>query len=318
MNHKILIFGNGQIGNFYLNYFQQKSIDCQISEANITIPSEIESAISQFQPTVVINTAAVTNLEECSADQIKAFNVNVLGANNVALACDKNNIYFIHFSSGCIFQSIDENDSKKETDTPAPAAYYSWTKVWSENLILFNKSDNFRYLILRPRQPISSQVNPKNMLVKMLTFINFVDTPNTGTVIEDLMDWTHQLIKLQYVGIIHVANSGWSTPYRIGLLLKKHILPQIEINKISKDKLNKSTPNRRVDTVLDVSKLESLGIKVKPYEDRLEEIIINLGENIKTLDRYQLKNILKQTASESKQRTVVNNTWSQLVSGLKI
>jgi len=312
MTDKILIFGDGQIGNFYLNHFSSLSTPASITSADITDVKQISQAINDYQPTVVINTAAKTNLEWCSQNQLLAFQVNVLGAANLAEVCDQNRLYFIHFSSGCIFQSDSSADAKKESDTPAPAAFYSWTKVWSEQMVVFNRSPGFKYLILRPRQPVSSQISPKNMLIKMLTFTKFVDTPNTGTVLEDLMDWSHQLIKLRATGVYHVANSGWSTPYQIGLLLKKHILPDLPVEKISKEELDRLTPNRRVDTILDVSRLQSLGIRVIPYRQRLEEIIISLKDNIKLTPPNRLSEIFAETAASSRQRTVVNQCYSSL------
>jgi len=310
---KILIFGNGQIGNFYLELFKERNIEANIAESDITKKSEVEKAIKNNSPTVVINTAAKTNLEWCSENKLEAFNVNVLGADNIAQVCDENDIYFVHFSSGCIFQSKDENDIKKETDTPDPAAYYAWNKVWSEELIQFEKTKNFCYLILRPRQPISAQVHYKNMLMKLLTFVKFVDTPNTGTVIEDLMDWTLKILEMKPTGILHVANEGWTTPYEIGLLLKKHILPSLEVNKISKEELDELTPNKRVDTILNVDKLKNMGIEVRSYKERLEEIIIDLSNNIKNSDKEYLKEQLDKTVEQSKSRTIVNEVWKDLL-----
>ncbi|MFA6170852.1 MAG: sugar nucleotide-binding protein [Patescibacteria group bacterium] len=313
MNEKILIFGNGQMGNFYKDFFIKKGLGAEIARADITDSAQIISAIEEFNPTVVINTAAITNLEECEKNKLKAFNVNVLGAENVARACDQKGLYFIHLSSGCIFESKDENDARVETDNPAPAVFYSWTKVWSEQMITYRKSPNFRYLILRPRQPVSSQISPKNMLIKFLTFTRYVDTPNTGTVLEDLMEWTYELIKTKPVGVIHVANEGWTTPYEIALMLKKHVLPSLNAGKISKADLDKLTPNRRVDTVLNVEKLKSFGVKVEPFKKRIEEIIIELGKNIKSADKKTLENVLSMTAETSKQRTEVNECWKELL-----
>lgn len=313
-NEKILIFGDGQIGNFYHRYFGSLNVDSQITPANICQPEEIEAAIAKYQPTVVINTAAQTNLEWCATHRLEAFDANVIGADNVAQACDKHKLYFIHFSSGCILASVDEHDAKKETDIPSPVSYYSWTKVWSENLISFKKSPDFKYLILRPRQPVSAQVNYKNMLLKLLTFTKFIDVPNSGTVIEDLMDWTWQLIQKRATGVLNVANSGWTTPYEIGLMLKKHVLPALPVNKITKEELNKLTPEKRVDTILDVSRLESILGPVKPYKFRLEEIIVQLAENFKTADPTEVKHQLELTVEQSKTRTVVNDVWSSLLS----
>lgn len=309
---KVLIFGNGQIGNFYVNYFAGKGDEVRIADADILDYDAVSAAIKEYQPTVVINTAAKTNLEWCGLHRDEAFNVNVLGAANVAKACDEQNVYFIHYSSGCIFSSADGTDAKSETDAPNPASYYGWTKVWSEQIVTFERSANFKCLILRPRQPVSAQVNHKNMLVKMLTFSKFIDTANSGTVIEDLMEWTDQLIDKQVTGVLHVANSGYTTPYTIGQMIKEFILPGLEPEKISKAELDKMTPNTRVDTVLNVDKLESLGIAVKPYEERLREIVKQLGENIRAMDKNELREQLEHTAEASRQRTVLNGVYETL------
>lgn len=310
---KILIFGDGQIGNFYNNYFKAKKISSAITGCDITNLNQVKSVIKKHKPTIVINTAAKTNLEWCSQNKLEAFSVNVLGADNIAWVCDQEKIYFIHFSSGCIFESQNVKDIKKEDDAPNPKAYYSWTKVWAEELIQFDKSKDFKYLILRPRQPVSAQASHKNMLVKFLTFKNFIDVPNTATVLEDLMDWTRAIIKKKPVGILHAANPGWSTPYEMAKLLKEYILPSLPIKKISKAELNKLTPNQRVDTILDVSKLKKLGIKLKPLNIRIEEIIEELGQNIRIANRKFLKSELEKTLVQSKTRTVVNDEWRELL-----
>lgn len=311
--NKILIFGNGQIGNFYNSYFAKQNIKSEITRINITDIKQIQEAIKGYNPTVVINTAAKTNLEWCGQNRLEAFNVNVLGADNIAQTCDEQGIYFIHFSSGCIFESKNENDEKNENSEPSPAAFYSWTKVWAEQLVQFNKSKKFKFLILRPRQPVSSQVSHKNMLMKLLTFVNFVDTPNAGTVLEDLMDWTLKILETKPTGILHAANQGWTTPYQIGLMLKKYVLPNLEVNKITKEELDNITPNRRVDTILNVDKLKNMGVSVKPYKERLEKIIKLLGENIKKSDKEFLKQELEKTVEFSKTRTKVNNAWENFI-----
>lgn len=309
---KILIFGNGQIANFYINHYKNSGSSAQIAQADITKLDQIQKAVNDFKPDVVINTAAKTNLEWCGNNRLEAFNVNVLGAGNVAKACDEAGTYLIHFSSGCIFSSLDGKDAKKEEDDPNPSSYYGWTKVWSEQIVPFERSADFKYLILRPRQPVSAQVNHKNMLVKMLTFSKFIDTANSGTVIEDLMRWTDELIDKQATGVYHVANQGYTTPYKIGQMIKQYILPGLEPEKISKAELDKMTPNTRVDTVLNVDKLLALGIEAKPYEQRLEEIIKQLGENIRSTDKAELKEQLEKTAEASRQRTVLNNVFPSL------
>ena len=310
---RVLIFGAGQIGSFYNDFFRENDIESQVVKTDITNQVDLLKVVKDYKPTVVINTAAKTNLEWCDKNREEAFIVNVLGADNLAKICDKEKIYFIHISSGCIFESDNENDQKKENDIPNPKAYYALTKVWSEQLITFGKSSDFKCLILRPRQPISAQVNHRNQLVKFLTFVKFIDVYNTCTVLEDLMEWTKILIDKRVCGILHVANEGWITPYEVALNLKKYILPDLKIEKIDKEELNKLTPNRRVDTVLDVEKLKSLGVEVKTCKERLIEIVKDLKNNIDNCSRDILKKELEITVNQSKERTIVNSVWSSLI-----
>src|SRR6185437_7923206 len=121
---KVLIFGNGQIANFYIDHFKNSETIAVVAEADITNKDQIKNAIDEFEPTVVINTAAKTNLEWCGIHRLESFDVNVLGAGNIAEACDNAGVYFIHFSSGCIFSSTDGTDAKDEEALPNPSSYY--------------------------------------------------------------------------------------------------------------------------------------------------------------------------------------------------
>jgi dTDP-4-dehydrorhamnose reductase len=310
---KILIFGNGQIGNFYLSHYHGSDKEAKIAiGVDITDVKQVDRVVAEFGPDVVINTAAATNLEWCGNNRLEAFNVNALGAGNVARVCDERGVYLVHYSSGCVFSSVDGTDAKTEESAPNPSSYYGWTKVWSEELVRFERSINFKALILRPRQPVSARVSPKNMLVKMLTFSKFVDTANSGTVIDDLMVWTDELIARNATGVYHVANTGYTTPYKIAKMIKAYILPNLKPEKIQKAELDSMTPNTRVDTVLDVTKLECLGIKVAPYEQRLREIVRQFEENLKTMDKAVLREVLENTAEASRQRTVLNNVYQEL------
>ena len=57
---KILIFGNGQLGNIYKDFFNLNKYKAEISKADITKEEEVKKAIDEFKPNIVINTAAKT------------------------------------------------------------------------------------------------------------------------------------------------------------------------------------------------------------------------------------------------------------------
>lgn len=312
---KILVFGKGQLGNFYTDYFNNKTKhEAVLVGSDVTNIDAVKKVIKKEKPTVVINTAGKTNLEWIKDHKLEAFNVNVLGANNVAEICSEKDIYYIFLSSGCIFESKDEHDVKTETSKPSPQAYYSWTKVWADQIIPWGKKENFKYMILRLRQPVSSEISNKNMLIKLLTFTQYIDTPNTGTVIEDLMEWTQELMEKRFVGVINAANEGWSTPYKIAKLLKQHVLPELEISLMTKEELNAKTPEKRVDTILDVTLLKSTLTKssVEHYEKRLEYIIKDLSKNINESDKDYIKEVMEKTIEHTKLRAVPNDVWPLL------
>lgn len=309
--NKILIFGNGQIGNKYLKYFKEKGYSVELSSTDITDYPALEVALDAFNPEIVINTAAKTNLEYTDENKLETFNVNALAAYELAKMCAARDIYFVHFSSGCIFESTSESDAKTETDVPNPSSYYAFTKAWGDELITKYIKD-LKYLILRPRQPISGEVHYKNMLMKLLTFTKFVDTANTLTYIEDLLSWTEKLIEKRYVGIVNVANVGFTTPAKLAELLKKHVLPELEINVITKEELDKITPVRRVDTVLDVSLLESLVGYVRDCDEAAEEAIMELKENFEKEAAFTVNDNLRKTIEQTKARTEPNNVWQNL------
>jgi len=111
---KFLIFGAGQIGPMYHNYFLERGYSSTLTKADITKKNAIKKEAKRVKPSVIINAAAKTNLEWVGENKLEALNVNVLGADNLAEVCEKEGIYFLHLSSGCIFESVSPRDSKKE------------------------------------------------------------------------------------------------------------------------------------------------------------------------------------------------------------
>jgi len=306
---KYLIFGKGQFGNFYQDYFTEKKVKSVLVPTDITDLAAVKKVIKKEKPTIVINAAGKTNLEWVVENKLEAINVNVLGTDNVASVCEELGIYYIFLSSGCIFQSYSEDDIKDEEAPPDPGAFYGWTKVWAENLITARK--NLKYLILRPRQPVSANVSEKNALIKMLTFNKFIREGawNSVTVLEDFMEVTEELVKKNATGVFNVTNGGFTTPYDIGLLLKKHINPKMTIIPITHDELDAMTPEKRVAVVIDTTKLKSMDIDLPHIDVRMEEIIKELAEKLR--DRKSLK-ILEKTEKTTRQRATTSTDWKDI------
>lgn len=280
---KIFITGKGQLGTFYKEYFENKGVTVAAfgSELDVRDEKAVQSKIEEFNPDLVIHTAAKTNIDWCEQHKLEAFDINTLGADVVGKVCQEKNIYLLHISSGCVLESKSAADAQTEFVVPSPLCFYSWTKVWAEEMLSHRqRKHGLKVLLLRPRQLLSAKVDPRNALTKMLTYTKFIDTPNSCTVVEDLMEVTSQLLERDEVGVYNVVNPGVTTPYEIAVALKEIVKPEMEFINISKEELNKMTLAERVDAVLDTKKLNGLGIQLKEIHERMREIMRELKNNM--------------------------------------
>lgn len=272
---KILIFGKGQMSGPFTEYYESKGHTVHSAEgADITKIDDIRAAIKQYQPDTVINLAAKTYLDWCEKNKLECFHVNVLGADNVAAVCQEAGAYLLHVSTGCMQESLSENDLHKEEDPVNPTSFYSWTKHWADEMILVRaQRSNLKALILRPRQPSSAKASHLNSFVKMLTFPRFIDTPNSMTILEDFIEVSEKMLMAGITGLYNVANPGVLSPYKVALLLKEYVKPDMVVEKMTKDELNRLMFARRIDSALDTSKLERMGFGLRPATERLREIL---------------------------------------------
>lgn len=280
---KILITGNGQLGTYYREHFQKKGIEVMNTDSKTDVRDEkaVKSIIESFAPDLVIHTAAKTNIDWCEQNKIECFGINTLGSDVVGKICQEKGIFLVHLSSGCVLESKSAEDAQTEEVVPSPLCFYSWTKVWAEEMLMHrSRRLGLKVLVLRPRQLLSAKVDPRNALTKMLTYNKFIDTPNSCTVVEDLMEVTSKMIENDLTGVFNVANPGVTTPFEIASLLKEIVRPEMEFVKISKEELNKMTLAERVDAVLDCTKMNGVGIVLKEIHERMREIMQELKNNL--------------------------------------
>jgi dTDP-4-dehydrorhamnose reductase len=100
---------------------------------DITDPSSTISVLNDIKPDSVINTAAMTNVDQCEVEKEAAWKINVEGARNVAEACKKTGAHLVHLSTSYVFDG--EKGLYNEEDEPNPIGYYGVTKLKGEEAI---------------------------------------------------------------------------------------------------------------------------------------------------------------------------------------
>lgn len=299
----VLVLGKGQFAGFFKDHLSKNNYKVVIAEnCDIRNYGVVKDRIQSHNADIVINTAAKTDLDWCEKNQLECFEINTLGAENVAKVCQDLDKYLVHISTGCIQGSSSPAQAHKEDAPPSPTSFYSWCKYWADLMLLDRVRQGAEILILRPRQPLSAQASSRNALTKLLTYTKFIDTPNSATILEDFVDVALTLIQRRETGVYNVTNPGVTSPYRIAQLLKEYVEPSLEINLISKDELNSMTFATRIDSVLDTSKLEATGIKLVDIETRLRQILPTFAENLKSAPE-----ILEKTMIETETKLSIKN-----------
>ena len=91
---------------------------------------EMARQIADVRPHVIINLAAMTDLEECERDAECAWATNALGAENLGLLATKHNATYVYVSTAGVFGG--ENDVYTDDDTPNPLGSYAKSKYYGE------------------------------------------------------------------------------------------------------------------------------------------------------------------------------------------
>ena len=113
-------------------------------KADITAKKEVRQLVARAEPEVIINCAAMTNVDACETERELAWKINVGGLENIIEASRRNDATVVHVSSDYIFDG--KNGPYAEDDRPEPLSYYGKTKLAGENALL---SSGVKFLVAR-------------------------------------------------------------------------------------------------------------------------------------------------------------------------
>ena len=127
------------------NFRPVKLEGCNFVKLDKTLRDGTLAMVKKVEPDVVVDTAALHNVNYCEIHRDEALKVNVEGTRNVADACKEIGAKMIFISTDYVF------DGKKgfysEEDAPNPLHYYAQTKLEGENIV---KGAGIEYAIARP------------------------------------------------------------------------------------------------------------------------------------------------------------------------
>ena len=111
-----------------------KSAPFRVLHANLLRSGSVNSILDSTRPEWLVNCAALANLEECEKNPDEARILNAEVPAEMADACAKRNIKFVHLSTDAVFDGTREGEYT-EDDMPNPQGVYSQTKLDGERAV---------------------------------------------------------------------------------------------------------------------------------------------------------------------------------------
>lgn len=141
----ILKSGSSQIGKISDAYKNCEIFAVDVDVLDITSYEAVDGFFNEKKPDIVINCAAMTNVDGCEKGLELAMSVNALGPRNLATACENYGAKFVHVSTDYVFGG-DGTVPYCEWDVPAPNTIYGKSKLLGEQYVRENCS---KYFIFR-------------------------------------------------------------------------------------------------------------------------------------------------------------------------
>lgn len=190
-------------------------------QMNITNQTEVLRIVSEVKPEVIINTAAMTNVDQCETEQEQCRLLNVDSVEFLVEAAEKNDSHLIHLSTDFIFDGA--AGPYEEDDTPNPISFYGESKWDAEQIVM---QSTCKWSILRTVlvYGITSGMSRSNIILwvkesleegKQLKIVD--DQWRSPTLAEDLAMGCYLAAKQEATGVFNISGKDFLSPYDMAM-----------------------------------------------------------------------------------------------------
>jgi dTDP-4-dehydrorhamnose reductase len=146
---KVVVIGaDGQLGSDIVAAFRaagHEALPLTLAQMDVADGGQVQRALAGVRADVIINTAAMHQVEKCEADPARAFAVNALGARHLSLAANAAGARLVHISTDYVFDGA-KLAPYLESDCPLPLNAYGNSKLAGE---LFVRSIAEKHYVIR-------------------------------------------------------------------------------------------------------------------------------------------------------------------------
>jgi len=284
----LVIGAEGQLGSSLVALLGEDAIPATRRDFDVTDLAETRAFIVKNQKIdAVINTTAFHNVVECEESPSRAFAVNCDAVENLASLSKEIGAAFVTFSTDYVFgEDVQRTRPYTEFDAPGPVSVYGFSKLAGEVKALEVNADS---LVLRTSGLYGlrgSQSKGGNFVDKRVTDARGDNTAMnmsgeqvlTPTFTNDLANATLQLLSHENRGggIYHASAQGECSWAAFTQAIFDEIGAGIAVNPVDRGGIDRGV-RKPLYGVLENTRLEKLGIRMRPWRDALVDYLKQKG-----------------------------------------
>lgn len=188
---------------------------------DISDAQNVEAVLRLTKPDVIINSAAMTQVDDCETQREACWKANVTAVENLVRCCAALRIHLVHVSTDFIFDGT--HGPLDENETPAPVNFYGESKLAAEKVI---QKSPISWAILRTVLVfgITNDMSRSNIVLwvknnlqqnKTIQVVN--DQWRTPTLAEDLAQGCYLAAMKKAKGIYNISGKDFLSPFDIAL-----------------------------------------------------------------------------------------------------
>jgi len=281
---RIAVIGStGQFGTDLVKTLENGHDVIGLAHKNIEVTDYKSCLIlKEYQPDIVINTAAFHKTDQCEEECLKTFNINAIGAKNIAIISGEIGATIVYISTDYVFDGS-KNEPYTEDDSTFPINTYGISKVAGE----YYTRQNPEHYIIR----IASVFGAAGASGKGGNFVETMITKGKKgesiAVIDDVwMSPTYtkdaalalkEIIesKLPY-GTYHVTNSGYCSWYQFAEKIFQITGLNPVLTPIKSEEVSMKA-KRPLFSALRSTRLPLYGIEMREWKEALCAYLIEKG-----------------------------------------
>lgn len=241
---------------------------------DISREGRLEQELLNIRPDVIINTAALVNVDGCEQDLALAKNMNAKLPERIRKVCEQIGAHLIQISTDAVYQDT-EGELHKEEDMIGPKNQYAKTKYEGELCVL----DYPMTTVIRTNIygfNMREKCSFGEWVLKAFqngTELNMVeDVIFSPILVNELSEIICEIIEKQVYGVYNVCATGGISKYEFGICMRETFgYPKAVIHKITSEELHLRAP-RSKNMAMDNHKIcEKLQKKIRTPRESIEE-----------------------------------------------